>query len=115
MSDGSAGLTSRVATEVVNWLTTHSVLPSPESAMPRGPLCTPTGLLVEQHTTGRPSTSAGQPVQFASVAQATPGLDVNAPHTCAPYVPTVGGMLSVGTETSVGSGSPMTASSAGMP
>src|SRR5580765_3035008 len=113
---GLAGLTSTVAIEVVNWFTTQSVLPSSASAMPRGPLWIPTGLLSAQQRTGIPSTRAGQPEQSASVVHAVPGLDVNPAHTFAPKLPVrLVLSASVGTVASVGSGSATCASSAGDP
>src|SRR5262245_16978141 len=108
ISAGSLGLVSSAAIDVVNWFTTQSVLPSGAIAIPRGPLWTPTGLFVAQQTTGSPSTSVGHPVQLASVVQATPRFDVKAPQTFAPKAPTVVGRASVGTVTSVGSGSDTT-------
>src|SRR4029079_19509405 len=88
-------LTSTVATDVVNWFTTQSVFLSGAIAMPRGPLCKPTVLFVEQHATGNPSTRVGHPPQLASLVHTTPGVDVNAAHTFAPSVPTLDGKLSV--------------------
>src|SRR5262245_62672785 len=72
---GLAGLTSTVAIEVVNWFTTHSVLPSSASAMPRGPLCSPTWLLSAQQRTGSPSTDAGHPEQLASLVHGAARLE----------------------------------------
>src|SRR5262245_36409322 len=84
-------------------------------AMPRGPLCSPIGLLVAQHSTGTPPTVAGQPVQLASVVHAVPGFEVKAAHTLAPKPPAWGFKARVGTVASLGSGSGMIASSAGAP
>ena len=74
-------------TDVVNWLTTKSDWASALSAMPRGPLCRPTGLLVLQHSTGTPSRKVGQPKQPASVRQPVPGFCDIAPQTLPPQRP----------------------------
>src|SRR5215510_6605461 len=83
--------------------------------MPRGPLWTLIGLFSAQQTTGRPSTSSGQPEQSRFVVQAAPGLLVKAPQTLAPKPPTAGARLRVDTGTSPGSGSGTRALSAATP
>src|SRR5262245_42013391 len=86
-SVGSAGLTSTVDTEVVNWFTTYSVSRSQLIARPRGPLCRPIGLFVEQQSAGTPSIIVGQPLQPALLMHGAPGLLVNDAQTLLPKPP----------------------------